>query len=142
MQNDCLSLCLCSAQSYWTEWSEWGACSTTACDDVGIKVRHRKCVNSQPLPLLLVPACQGHHSERRECSTPPCTGENPKVYSSKDMKKICYSAGNDADGESTSMTLYAFFLCILNCPLSVISQVESLGTLGDVLSDMRWRPQD
>lgn len=83
-----LTFCVCvSAQSYWTDWSEWGACSTTACDDVGIQVRHRKCVNSQPLPLLLVPACQGHHSERRECSTPPCTGENPQVYSSKDIKK-------------------------------------------------------
>lgn len=63
-------------QSYWTEWGEWGPCSTTVCDDVGIQVRQRKCVNSQPMPLLLVPACQGHHSERRECSTPPCTGEN------------------------------------------------------------------
>lgn len=72
--------CVCSVQSYWTDWSEWGPCSTTACDDVGIQVRQRKCVNTQPLPLLLVPACQGHHSERRECSTPPCTGENHKIY--------------------------------------------------------------
>ncbi|XP_042369423.1 cartilage intermediate layer protein 1-like, partial [Plectropomus leopardus] len=60
-------------QSYWTDWSEWGPCSTTVCDDVGIQVRQRKCVNTQPMPLLLVPACQGHHTERRECSNPPCT---------------------------------------------------------------------
>lgn len=69
---------LCLVQSYWTAWSEWGPCSTTVCDDVGIQVRQRKCVNSQPMPLLLVPACQGHPSERRECSNPPCIGENYK----------------------------------------------------------------
>ncbi|XP_034072081.1 cartilage intermediate layer protein 1 isoform X1 [Gymnodraco acuticeps] len=62
-------------QSYWTDWSEWGPCSTTVCNDVGIQVRQRKCVNTQPMPLLLVPACQGHHSERRECSNPPCTAK-------------------------------------------------------------------
>ncbi|XP_069551022.1 cartilage intermediate layer protein 1 [Brachyistius frenatus] len=62
-------------QSYWTDWSEWGICSTTVCNDVGIQVRQRKCVSAQPMPLLLVPACQGHHSERRECSTPPCTAK-------------------------------------------------------------------
>ncbi|XP_051232521.1 cartilage intermediate layer protein 1 [Dicentrarchus labrax] len=62
-------------QSYWTDWSEWGSCSTTVCNDVGIQVRQRECVNTQPMPLLLVPACQGHHSERRECSTPPCTAK-------------------------------------------------------------------
>lgn len=62
-------------QAYWTDWSDWGPCSTEACGDVGIQVRHRKCVSNQPVPLLLVPACQGHHSERRECSTPPCTGD-------------------------------------------------------------------
>lgn len=69
--------CLCLVQSYWTDWSEWGPCSTTFCNDAGIQVRQRKCVNTQPMPLLLVPACQGHHSERRECSTPPCTGVLP-----------------------------------------------------------------
>ncbi|XP_026014939.1 cartilage intermediate layer protein 1 [Astatotilapia calliptera] len=62
-------------QSYWTEWSEWGPCSTTVCNDVGVQVRRRKCVSAQPMPLLLVPACQGHHSERRECTTPPCTAK-------------------------------------------------------------------
>uniref|UniRef100_A0A3Q3MKV2 Cartilage intermediate layer protein 2 n=1 Tax=Labrus bergylta TaxID=56723 RepID=A0A3Q3MKV2_9LABR len=61
----------CPPQSYWTDWSEWGPCSTSVCEDVGIQVRQRKCVNTQPMPLLLVPACQGHHSERRECSNPP-----------------------------------------------------------------------
>ncbi|XP_029003854.1 cartilage intermediate layer protein 1 [Betta splendens] len=59
-------------QSYWSDWSEWGPCSTTACNDVGVQVRQRKCVSTQPMPLLLVPACQGHQSERRECSTPMC----------------------------------------------------------------------
>lgn len=63
------------AQSYWSEWGEWGTCSTTFCNDVGVQVRQRTCVNSQPMPLLLVPACQGHPSERRECSTPPCTAK-------------------------------------------------------------------
>ncbi|KAM9762086.1 cartilage intermediate layer protein 1 [Menidia menidia] len=62
-------------QSYWTDWAEWGPCSTAACDDVGIQVRQRKCVSAQSMPLLFVPACQGHHSERRECSTPPCTAK-------------------------------------------------------------------
>ncbi|XP_039463192.1 cartilage intermediate layer protein 1 [Oreochromis aureus] len=62
-------------QSYWTDWSEWGPCSTTVCNDVGVQVRRRKCVSAQPMPLLLVPACQGHHSERRECITPPCTAK-------------------------------------------------------------------
>lgn len=71
---------MCLVQSYWTNWSEWGPCSTTVCNDVGIQVRQRKCINTQPMPLLLVPACQGHHSERRECSNPPCTGENHKIY--------------------------------------------------------------
>ena len=64
-----------SVQAYWTDWSEWGSCSTGACGDVGVQVRQRRCVSNQPVPLLLVPACQGHHSERRECSTPPCTGD-------------------------------------------------------------------
>lgn len=78
---DFVSLCpsLCSAQSYWSQWGEWGPCSTTFCNDVGVQVRQRTCVNSQPMPLLLVPACQGHPSERRECSTPPCTGENRHI---------------------------------------------------------------
>uniref|UniRef100_A0A8C6T1K2 Cartilage intermediate layer protein 2 n=1 Tax=Neogobius melanostomus TaxID=47308 RepID=A0A8C6T1K2_9GOBI len=58
---------------YWSDWSEWGPCSTSVCNDVGIQTRHRKCLSSQPMPLLLVPACQGHHTDRRECSTPPCT---------------------------------------------------------------------
>ncbi|XP_061593716.1 cartilage intermediate layer protein 1 [Cololabis saira] len=62
-------------QSYWTDWTEWGSCSTTVCNDVGIQVRQRKCVSAQPMPLLFVPACQGHHSERMECSTPPCTAK-------------------------------------------------------------------
>ncbi|XP_026202169.1 cartilage intermediate layer protein 1 [Anabas testudineus] len=62
-------------QSFWTDWSDWGPCSTTLCNDVGVQVRHRKCVSTQPMPLLLVPACQGHHSERRECSTAPCTAK-------------------------------------------------------------------
>ncbi|XP_059922420.1 cartilage intermediate layer protein 1 [Gadus macrocephalus] len=60
-------------QAYWTDWSEWGSCSTGACGDVGVQVRQRRCVSNQPVPLLLVPACQGPHSERRECSTAPCT---------------------------------------------------------------------
>ncbi|XP_029988492.1 cartilage intermediate layer protein 1 [Sphaeramia orbicularis] len=62
-------------QSYWTDWSEWGPCSTTVCNDVGVQVRQRKCMSTQPMPLLLVLACQGHHSERKECSTPPCTAK-------------------------------------------------------------------
>ncbi|XP_056132845.1 cartilage intermediate layer protein 1 [Lampris incognitus] len=62
-------------QAYWTDWSEWGPCSTMACNDVGIRVRHRTCVSTQVVPLLLVPACQGHHSERRECATPPCSAK-------------------------------------------------------------------
>lgn len=76
---------LCLVQSYWANWSEWGPCSTTACNDVGIQVRQRKCLNSQPMPLLLVPACQGHHSERRECSMPPCTGEFQYLPASKSV---------------------------------------------------------
>ncbi|CAL8396027.1 unnamed protein product [Boreogadus saida] len=64
-------------QAYWTDWSEWGSCSTEACGDVGVQVRQRRCVSNQPVPLLLVPACQGPHSERRECSTAPCTGDRP-----------------------------------------------------------------
>ncbi|MEQ2174765.1 hypothetical protein GOODEAATRI_011268 [Goodea atripinnis] len=39
------------------------------------RVRQRKCVSAQPMPLLFVPACIGHHAERRECSTPPCTAK-------------------------------------------------------------------
>lgn len=62
-------------QSYWSDWTEWGPCSTSMCNDVGIQIRHRKCLSSQPMPLLLVPACQGHHTDRRECSTPPCTAK-------------------------------------------------------------------
>ncbi|KAL1251352.1 hypothetical protein QQF64_019148, partial [Cirrhinus molitorella] len=58
--------------SYWTDWSEWTPCSATACNDVGIQVRQRKCMSTQPLPLLLSPVCVGPHIERRECSTPPC----------------------------------------------------------------------
>uniref|UniRef100_A0A3Q2PZR3 Cartilage intermediate layer protein 2 n=1 Tax=Fundulus heteroclitus TaxID=8078 RepID=A0A3Q2PZR3_FUNHE len=66
-------------QSYWTDWSEWGPCSTTVCNDVGVQVRQRKCVSAQPMPLLFVPACIGHHAERRECSTPPCTGQSTEM---------------------------------------------------------------
>ncbi|XP_030640805.1 cartilage intermediate layer protein 1 [Chanos chanos] len=64
--------------AYWTDWSAWGPCSTTACNDVGIQVRHRKCMSTQGLSLLLKPACDGHHTERMECSTPPCQAKwNP-----------------------------------------------------------------
>ncbi|XP_036442862.1 cartilage intermediate layer protein 1 isoform X1 [Colossoma macropomum] len=59
-------------QAYWTDWSAWGPCSTTACNDVGIQVRRRKCMSTQSLPVLLTPTCPGPHTERRECSTPPC----------------------------------------------------------------------
>ncbi|KAK2869120.1 hypothetical protein Q7C36_000991 [Tachysurus vachellii] len=59
-------------QTYWTNWSEWGPCSTTACNDVGIQVRRRKCMSTQPLSKLVTPTCPGPHTERRECSTPAC----------------------------------------------------------------------
>ncbi|XP_062869130.1 cartilage intermediate layer protein 1 [Trichomycterus rosablanca] len=59
-------------QAYWTDWSNWSSCSTTVCNDVGIQVRRRKCMSTQPLPALATPACPGPHVERRECSTPPC----------------------------------------------------------------------
>ncbi|XP_060720615.1 cartilage intermediate layer protein 1 [Tachysurus vachellii] len=59
-------------QTYWTNWSEWGPCSTTACNDVGIQVRRRKCMSTQPLSKLATPTCPGPHTERRECSTPAC----------------------------------------------------------------------
>ncbi|KAG7327559.1 hypothetical protein KOW79_009165 [Hemibagrus wyckioides] len=59
-------------QTYWTDWSEWGPCSTTACNDVGIQVRRRKCMSTQPLSKLVTPTCPGPHAERRECSTPAC----------------------------------------------------------------------
>ncbi|XP_036377522.1 cartilage intermediate layer protein 1 [Megalops cyprinoides] len=59
-------------QAYWTEWTAWGPCSATACNDVGIQVRQRKCMSKQPLPLLLTPPCEGPHTERRACATPPC----------------------------------------------------------------------
>uniref|UniRef100_A0A3P8YXC6 Ig-like domain-containing protein n=2 Tax=Esox lucius TaxID=8010 RepID=A0A3P8YXC6_ESOLU len=62
-------------QAYWTDWAGWGPCSATACNDVGIQVRQRKCMSVQPLPLLLAPPCQGHHVERRECVTRPCEAE-------------------------------------------------------------------
>lgn len=63
-----------SVQTYWTNWSEWGPCSTTACNDVGIQVRRRKCMSTQPLSKLVTPTCPGPHAERRECSTPACQG--------------------------------------------------------------------
>uniref|UniRef100_A0A3Q2Q1D9 Cartilage intermediate layer protein 2 n=1 Tax=Fundulus heteroclitus TaxID=8078 RepID=A0A3Q2Q1D9_FUNHE len=78
----------CPPQSYWTDWSEWGPCSTTVCNDVGVQVRQRKCVSAQPMPLLFVPACIGHHAERRECSTPPCTKESPACNSSPEMHLV------------------------------------------------------
>ena len=56
--------------------------------------------------------------------------------------KISYSAENDADRISASITVHNHFLCILNGLPSGISQVESLGTLGDVLSDVWWRSKD
>ncbi|XP_067086199.1 cartilage intermediate layer protein 1 [Osmerus mordax] len=62
-------------QAYWTDWGAWGSCSVTACSDVGVQVRKRTCQSAQPLPPLLAPPCQGHHSERRECATPPCRAE-------------------------------------------------------------------
>ncbi|KAI1891723.1 hypothetical protein AGOR_G00146700 [Albula goreensis] len=58
--------------AYWTDWSEWGPCSATACGDVGIQLRQRKCMTKQPQPRLSTPACEGPHTERRECATPPC----------------------------------------------------------------------
>ncbi|XP_076134901.1 cartilage intermediate layer protein 1 [Alosa pseudoharengus] len=58
--------------AYWTDWSGWGPCSATACNDVGIQVRQRTCVSKDPTPLLFGPSCHGSHIERRECSTPPC----------------------------------------------------------------------
>lgn len=63
-----------SVETYWTNWSDWSACSTTVCNDVGIQVRRRKCVSTQPLPKLVTPACPGPHAERKECSTATCQG--------------------------------------------------------------------
>ncbi|XP_066503728.1 cartilage intermediate layer protein 1 [Hoplias malabaricus] len=62
-------------QVYWTDWTAWGPCSTTACHDVGIQLRRRKCMSTQALPTLYTPTCPGPHTERRECSTPPCQAE-------------------------------------------------------------------
>ncbi|KAG9266588.1 cartilage intermediate layer protein 1 [Astyanax mexicanus] len=58
--------------AYWTDWTAWSSCSATACNDVGIQVRRRKCMSTQPMPALLTPTCPGPNTERRECSTPPC----------------------------------------------------------------------
>ncbi|KAG5850719.1 hypothetical protein ANANG_G00085430 [Anguilla anguilla] len=62
-------------QAYWTDWTAWGACSATACSDVGIQVRERKCVSKEPQTRLLSPPCEGPHTERRECTTPPCRAD-------------------------------------------------------------------
>ncbi|XP_063056535.1 cartilage intermediate layer protein 1 isoform X2 [Engraulis encrasicolus] len=94
--------------AYWTDWAAWGSCSATACDDVGIQVRKRKCVTTQPTPLLmLTPACQGHHIERRECSTPPCQVACQRVCPegrpSEDCSR-CVCEGHLLHGEVLSAT--------------------------------------
>uniref|UniRef100_H3D6P4 Cartilage intermediate layer protein 2 n=1 Tax=Tetraodon nigroviridis TaxID=99883 RepID=H3D6P4_TETNG len=121
------------AQSYWTKWSEWGACSTTVCDDVGIQVRHRKCVNSQPLPLLLVPACQGHHSERRVCSTPPCTAKCqlacPEGRPSEDCS-LCLCEGHILYGEALSVTgapVAGAWVALASQPKVVLARTDTKG---------------
>ncbi|MFT7798734.1 cartilage intermediate layer protein 1-like [Arapaima gigas] len=58
--------------TYWSDWSAWGPCSATACNNVGIQVRQRRCVSTQPLHHPLAPTCKGPHTEQKECSTPPC----------------------------------------------------------------------
>ncbi|XP_023699974.2 cartilage intermediate layer protein 1 isoform X1 [Paramormyrops kingsleyae] len=59
-------------QTYWSDWSPWGPCSATACSDVGVRVRQRRCISTRPQRQLLAPVCEGHHTERKECATPPC----------------------------------------------------------------------
>ncbi|XP_061093778.1 cartilage intermediate layer protein 1 [Conger conger] len=62
-------------QAYWTDWTAWSSCSTTACSDVGIQVRERTCVSKQPQTRLLSPPCEGPQIERRECASPPCRAD-------------------------------------------------------------------
>ncbi|KAJ8387770.1 hypothetical protein AAFF_G00150710 [Aldrovandia affinis] len=45
-------------QAYWTDWAPWGPCSPTACGDVGIQVRQRRCLSKEPQPWL-APAVRG-----------------------------------------------------------------------------------
>lgn len=72
---NCLYPLTSSVQTYWTNWGEWSPCSTTACNDVGIQVRRRKCMSTKPMSKLVTPTCPGPHAERRECSTPACQGK-------------------------------------------------------------------
>ncbi|KAK3533558.1 hypothetical protein QTP70_023445, partial [Hemibagrus guttatus] len=94
-------------QTYWTDWSEWSPCSTTACNDVGIQVRRRKCMSTQPLSKLVTPTCPGPHAERRECSTPACQAVCqlvcPEGHPDKECSH-CICEGQTLRGEILSVT--------------------------------------
>uniref|UniRef100_UPI004038E811 SCO-spondin-like n=1 Tax=Callospermophilus lateralis TaxID=76772 RepID=UPI004038E811 len=56
----------------WGAWASWSACSAPC--NGGIQIRGRSCSGSAPGN----PACQGPHSQTRDCNTQPCTAQCPE----------------------------------------------------------------
>jgi len=54
----------------WGDWSNWSACSVTACGSSGTQTRTRTCTN--PAPANGGANCSGSSSESRTCSTDAC----------------------------------------------------------------------
>lgn len=68
------SLCLCTVDGNWSEWSVWEECSRTC--GQGNRTRVRTC--SDPPAQYGGRPCEGAAVEVIMCSVRPCPGEEPK----------------------------------------------------------------
>ncbi|XP_004594559.2 SCO-spondin [Ochotona princeps] len=77
---------LCPAPSGWGLWAPWTACSAPC--NGGIQTRGRNCSSSAPGDR----ACQGPHSQTKDCHTQPCTVQCPEgmVFHSEEQ---CHQEG-------------------------------------------------
>ncbi|XP_008064182.1 SCO-spondin [Carlito syrichta] len=70
-QEEPCSLPVCPVLSIWGLWTPWSACSAPC--DGGVQTRVRSCSSLAPRD----PACQGPHSQTRDCNMQPCTAQCP-----------------------------------------------------------------
>uniref|UniRef100_A0A668UTE1 Ig-like domain-containing protein n=1 Tax=Oreochromis aureus TaxID=47969 RepID=A0A668UTE1_OREAU len=112
---------------------EWGPCSTTVCNDVGVQVRRRKCVSAQPMPLLL---CVGRPVEIQKCGKTPCPGMQTKCqyvctegHPSEDCSH-CVCKGHILHGDIHSVTgvpVAGAFVSLASHPKVIRARTDAMG---------------
>jgi len=65
-----LGVCLCRAA--WSEYSDWGECSTADSCGRGVKVRTRSCTNGGTPGVDRL--CMGPSNQSTVCKSPSCDG--------------------------------------------------------------------